>query len=260
MELEIEQKQVKWGLTASQLKTIAIVAMIIDHIAWAFVPMQSALGVAMHFVGRITGPTMFFFIAEGYHHTRNANKYTLRLGIFALISWLPFYYFEFGRLPSLQSYAPVGVIYTLFLALLAVRARHEIKNGLLRVVAILACIGLSVIGDWPIYGVVITLLFDIFRGNYKRQFISISIVFLTTILPPFIGLINAEAIQGVQNYIPRLISGTIIQIGQFLPLILLRFYNGQRGGGGAFSKWFFYIIYPLHLLIIGFIRFNLLGG
>ena len=54
----------------------------------------------MHFVGRLTGPTMCFFIAEGYRKTRSFPRYLLRLGVFALISQLPFTYYSMGALGS----------------------------------------------------------------------------------------------------------------------------------------------------------------
>ena len=56
--------------------------MLIDHIAWAFVPTASLLGQVMHVIGRLTGPTMAYMLAEGYHYTRNVKKYAMRLGIF----------------------------------------------------------------------------------------------------------------------------------------------------------------------------------
>ena len=39
------------GLSAHTLKIIAIIAMTIDHIAWAFVDACSAAGILMHLVG-----------------------------------------------------------------------------------------------------------------------------------------------------------------------------------------------------------------
>ena len=44
-----------------------------------------------------------------------------------------------------------------------------------------------------------------------------------------------------------------------MPLALLRLYNGQRGRGGRFGKWFFYILYPAHLLVLGVIKYGVLG-
>ena len=96
-------------LNRNELKYLAIAAMLIDHIAWGFVPLQSAAGQLMHFVGRLTGPTMAFFLAEGCIHTSNRRRYGLRLAIFALLSWPCFSWFETGHPFRLQ----FGVIYTL---------------------------------------------------------------------------------------------------------------------------------------------------
>lgn len=43
-------------------------------------------------------------------------------------------------------------------------------------------------------------------------------------------------------------------MGVVLAIPILRRYNGQRGPNrtvNAFLKWFFYLYYPLHLLVIG---------
>ncbi len=53
------------GLTASQIKGVAILTMLLDHIAWLFIPRESVPGFFMHLVGRITAPTMCFFSCGG---------------------------------------------------------------------------------------------------------------------------------------------------------------------------------------------------
>lgn len=59
---------------------------------------------------------MFFAAVEGCHHTRNLNRYLLRLAVFALVSWFPFLYFHFGGdLAAIQLMRP-NVIYTIFWA------------------------------------------------------------------------------------------------------------------------------------------------
>lgn len=74
------------SLNRNQLKYLVIVAMVIDHIAAAFLSNDSAITVIMRMIGRLTAPTMAFFIVEGYFHTKNKKKYALRLFIFSLIS------------------------------------------------------------------------------------------------------------------------------------------------------------------------------
>lgn len=77
---------VKKGLSANQLKWIAIVCMLIDHFTWVFIPTSTILAQVLHIIGRVTGPIMFFFIAEGYEKTSNFYRYAIRLGLFAIVS------------------------------------------------------------------------------------------------------------------------------------------------------------------------------
>ena len=137
----------KGFLNRNQLKYLVIAAMLIDHIAWAFVPTASLLGQVMHVIGRLTGPTMAYMLAEGYHYTRNVKKYAMRLGIFAVISWLPFSYFESGGIRP-----AFGVIYTLFLSLLAIWFWDKAKCSLsVKWLDIFGLCLLSVFGDWAIF-------------------------------------------------------------------------------------------------------------
>lgn len=62
-------------LDANTVKLIAILAMTVDHMAWAVFPgyPRALLPLLMHIFGRITCPIMCYFIAEGYHYTKNIN-------------------------------------------------------------------------------------------------------------------------------------------------------------------------------------------
>ena len=75
-------------LNSNAIKIIAIVAMTIDHVAWLVFPGydNGIVPVILHIIGRLTCPIMCYFIAEGFHYTKNINKYTLRLFAFAFIS------------------------------------------------------------------------------------------------------------------------------------------------------------------------------
>ena len=55
-------------LNRNQIKYLVVLAMVLDHIGWAFFPVGSLEGQLLHFVGRLTGPTMAFFLEEGYEH------------------------------------------------------------------------------------------------------------------------------------------------------------------------------------------------
>lgn len=141
--------------------------MLIDHIAWAFVPTGTILGQIMHIIGRITAPIMSYFIAEGFYHTSNLKRYGLRLGIFAIISHIPYYYFINGQLPisftnGFQFKIQTSVIYTLFLGLvsLIIWNNEKINKKLKITLIILICI-VAIPGDWSF----ITVLWILFFWN-----------------------------------------------------------------------------------------------
>lgn len=233
-------------LNRNQIKYLVSVAMLIDHIAWAFVPMESVLGQVMHFIGRLTGPTMACFLVEGYLHTRNVKKYAQRLGIFALISWVPFVLFEFQSLPvvflegggGVRILPFFGVIYTLFLSLLAVWLWDKGKcPKWCKVLGTIGLCVLSVFGDWPIFDILYALVLFRFREQPKKKWIWFSII---TVCSFVFGGLNIWGIY---------------QLGIFMVPLLMQFgYNGQSGSRKPIHKWFFYIFYPLHLLVLGVLQ------
>lgn len=236
--------------------------MLVDHIAWAFVPLDSVLGQVMHFVGRLTGPTMAYFLAEGYLHTRNVKRYAVRLGIFALLSWIPFCLFEFGSLPvTIRTGSPVafmtgiqlyletsnmtvviypwfGVIYTLLLSLLAIWLWDKGRcPKWCKVLGVIGLCLLSVFGDWPVFDILYALFFFCYRDKPKDKWMAFSI---TTVCSFFFGGISFTGLY---------------QLGIFMVPFLLHFcYNGKSGSRKPVHKWFFYIFYPAHLLLLGILK------
>lgn len=245
------------GLSACAIKYIAVIAMLIDHIAWCFVDTCSIAGEIMHIIGRLTAPIMTYFIAEGFYYTRNVNKYLLRLGAFALISYPAFIYMEFGTLPvvsdgngSVSILPDQGVIYTFFMTVLALKTMHseKLNKALKYVIVLLLCMA-SLIGDWLFFPIVWALLFDKYRGDFRKQagaFAVSSFIMMGIFVLP--GLMRGN------------IWESLFQAGVFLALIPLSLYNGKRGEvlGKNADKWFFYIFYPLHMLILGYIKYNLI--
>lgn len=248
---ESTQLQTRKGafISANTIKYFAVFAMLIDHIAWCFVDTNSILGIIMHLIGRMTAPIMTYFIVEGYHYTRNVNKYLARLAIFAAVSWIPFLFMEYGTfLPftfvdgNLYFNPAQGVIYTFFLTLLALKTVHsQSLPKPAKVVLVIGLCMLSSIGDWFFFPIVWALLLDKYRGNFKKQAaaFAISSVVLMTLMIVFLT-------DGFGN--------NWFQYGVLLALIPLYFYNGEKGRGGRFNKWFFYIFYPAHLLILGILK------
>ena len=240
------------GLSADTLKLIAIAAMLVDHATTVFVAQYySPAGSILHAIGRITGPTMFFFIVQGYWHTRSKNRYAMRLAVFALISYLPFIYFRSGALPTADTFLDLNVIFTLFLGFLMSRARHEVKNRVLGTLLMVGILLLSEAGDWGSFAIVCIFIFDFFRESFKKQalaYCALSFVFLLSATLP---LLNPFAGVGI------LLACLVVYGGMLFPIALLSFYNGEKGRLPSGGKWLFYAIYPAHLLILGFLRWNI---
>lgn len=229
------------GLTGSEIKLIAILAMLVDHIAWAFVPIDTFKGQLMHFFGRMTAPTMAFFISEGFHYTRNLRKYFLRLGVFAVISQMAFGYYN---QEGLFWIGKLSVITTLLLGLTAVWVYNTDKlPKSLKLPALMLIMIVSEKCDWGGSLMWFILAFEVARGNKKEQIIAYGCTAFALKLVPFIY-------RTIDH--PETISFSWMILGVMLPLILLAMYNGEKGGG-KYSKWVFYVFYPLHLFIIGYI-------
>lgn len=234
-------QQKKSGLSSDALKIIAVIAMIIDHIAWRFVPFVSIAGQAMHVIGRITAPIMCFMVAEGYHKTRDPIKYAKRLGLFALISHMPYVYFESGSLNPIHT---TSVIFTLFLGLIALiiqdspRFEPPVKSVIFMVICLV-----SMIGDWGGFAVIWIYYFSLFRYDRKKQMKYFSIVSAVMLV---LSAILCAAMGRWYN--------DLFQAGVFLAVPLLMKYNGVRKSGKT-GKWFFYIFYPTHLVLLALLKY-----
>lgn len=236
-------------LSGNQLKLIAIIAMTIDHLTWAFFPgCQHIWWVwCLHIIGRLTAPIMWFFVAEGCYFTHNPKKYFLRLLVFAVVSHFA-YDFAFG-IPFFDLSAGVfnrtSVLWSLALAVPVIFAVNNpnVKTAWKYVIIFSACI-LAFPSDWSSIAVMCPLFLYSHRGNFKKQ--AIDIVFWSFIYS-LVYFIFLDKPYG------------ILQMFTFLTIPLLAQYNGERGKFKG-MKWFFYIYYPAHLVVIGIIRLALHGN
>ncbi len=243
MEEYTPQASLKSGLkmNRNQLKYLLIFAMLIDHIASDYVPTTTLLGQLMHVFGRLTGPGMSLLLAEGYQYTKNKKKYAIRLFVFALISWVPFSLRTYHRF---LYFGPgmFGMIWTLFLAFITVWMWDKLKihKAFKVMLVILTCI-LSLFGDWCIFAVLWALFAYIYRDNAKKKWISYGIVAAVAAIFPMVFAGIAEGRPWLEAY----------QLGVALvPIVITFFYSREPGSRHPFHKWFFYVFYPLHILVL----------
>lgn len=238
-------------LSASAIKIIAIIAMTVDHIGWLFVDTRSPAGVCLHFAGRLTAPLMCFFITEGYHHTRDLKRYCGRLAVFALISQIPFMYFEKTAFGAMDK---GSVIWTLLFSLISVwvinTGRIEKAFKLPAILFMIFCARQCDCGTNAVY---FTLAFELARDKGRiKQLQAYSAVCFIALLPVVKELVLSFSDKWYELY----------RFGIFLPVLVLLLYNGERGGSTSLaiknvSKYFFYVFYPLHIVILTFLRTKL---
>lgn len=239
------------GLNSNQLKVIAILAMTIDHLTSIFFPHYPTDWwiLVLHMIGRLTAPIMWFFIAEGYHYTHDLKKYMIRLFSFALISHFA-YNFAFG-IPFIPFQTSVfnqtSVIWALAWGLVALTIVKSENPKLKQWIKSLLVVGITIItfgADWSSIAVLSIIEIGTNRGNFKKQ---------------MAGMLKWVALYATIYFLCINHIYGILQMFVALSIPLLHKYNGQRGSWKG-MKWFFYLYYPLHLIVCGIIRILLYGN
>ncbi len=209
-----------------QLKILAIVTMLIDHIGAILFPQV----VILRMIGRLSFPIFAFLISEGMFHTSNLRKYLWRLFLFALISEVPFDLAFHGTL-----FYPAGqnIFFTLFLGLAAIifLQTYLAENS---VIAIALACSMALLAeifhtDYGWFGVAAVIIFYCFKKFRTKG------VFVFSALVAGYSLLHS--------------SLEIFAVASGIPILL---YGGEKGK--LKWKYFFYAFYPVHLLLLYFVH------
>ncbi len=225
-------------LSGSVLKVIAVTTMLIDHIGYmigrdsialfTLFGRQVTLYALLRLIGRIAFPIFSFLLVEGYLHTRSKVRYGAGLLFFAILSEVPYDLFLSGVWFSTDSQ---NVFFTLFLGCVGMYAYEKLKDRwFLRVGAILVLLAASIL----------------LRADYRMSgFCFIMLLY---------ALRDRELLRDAAGTV-MLSSGWKAALA-FIPLA---FYNGKRGFIKGPVKYAFYLFYPLHQLILYFIKIRYFG-
>ncbi|WP_130871211.1 TraX family protein [Intestinimonas massiliensis (ex Afouda et al. 2020)] len=244
----------RYGLSAAALKYLAALCMLVDHMGVVFPTMLSDLGLPAwadllpRLIGRLAFPIFAYFVAEGCRRTRFFSRYLIRLGLFALISQVPF---------TLATGTWGGnVILTFFLAAGAVRGferatqagRGAAAASLPLLAACVLALALSCDYGFPAVLLVFTLYL---QGEDRKRLLiclGVGIALIYLIYQPFVGLLSLPWLSA--SMILRYLASSLpVQALCWLcASASLLFLAGYRGQLGVQSKWFFYVFYPAHLL------------
>lgn len=234
------------GLNRTQLKLIAICAMVCDHTAWGFVEALTPLGQIMHIIGRLTLPTMCFFIAEGFRHTSDRKRYLGRMAFFAAVTTIPFYLFFHETYDYRQN-----IIFDLMLGLLMLMnlESKRLKKWQKVIFATLLFVISATIGGWIIVPILFILAFY-YGKDFKTQAKWVCIITITLVTFLVIAT-NLNQIYHFSKY-DWMWYEELYLLGFMLPLLLLKHYNGEKGPN--IGKYFFYCFYPAHFLVLAGIK------
>ena len=232
-------------LSGNSLKIIAAVSMLIDHIGLIIFPNVMILRI----IGRIAFPIFAFFIAEGCKHTKNKLRYILTIFVFGIIS-------QAIHLIFVKDWT-LNILFTFSISILLVflldfvkQTFYDNKSNLIKITALISfCLSIMLVYfinnlldfDYGFWGCMLPLLLSLvnYRGdNYilkrldckaiKLFVLSIGLVFISISFSSFRQLFSLFAV------------------------LLLMFYSHKKGTVNM--KYFFYIFYVGHLLILYLIK------
>lgn len=225
-------------MSAFALKILALVTMLIDHVGAVFFPQH----IFLRYIGRLSFPIFAFLLAEGFVHTKSRMKYFLRLVLFGVISELPYNYLFYGSILHPESQ---NIMFELAMGIPVLYCAEKIKEK--KYLFIFPCVLLILMAEflglsYGVYGIILMLTAYVARGKgaglQGLYSAGTTIIFNGTVdlSIPFIGgrlsILDFNSIQSLAA----------------LAAIPIMAYNGKRGKLSL--KWFFYIIYPAHLILL----------
>ena len=261
------------SLSGFQLKYIALITMVFDHIQYFF-EYTGKIPIWFTMIGRLAAPLFLFAVIEGFVHTHNRKKYFLRIYALAILMGLiQFGFYNFLHpLVRPDGFFPQNMMLSSFVILLValqgiawIQERKYLKGiptllfPILLPLLMLPFYLLSV--NKPMLGFLLKLLnFTVLpvhtfisdggtwllltgiamylcHKNLKKEvlaFVSVSLVWVLM------------AIVLTRPSFHDLMFESVEWMEIFAaPLMLC--YNGQRGNG---SKYLFYIFYPTHIYLL----------
>lgn len=239
--------KLKVTLTGNALKLIAAAAMLCDHIAMIFLRTTQYYTI-MRSVGRIAFPIFAFFIAEGCFYTKNRLKYVLTM----LAVGVPCQLIEYIAAGELK----LNIMFTLAMGALIVFAydcmsahgRGSVDGTTVGDASVAPSgprfsnarmLGVALFGS----ALVICAAIAVFPG-YQYGFFG-------ALLPLSAYIMRRSKLRLLPFALTLVLvslSYAPMQLFSLAALPLLILYDGNRGKYNL--KYFFYIFYPSHLLVL----------
>lgn len=255
----------KRRVTATTLKWIAFVSMVTDHVAYSIVnriylqmPDSAAREMVditifvMRLFGRLAFPIFCYLILEGISHTRSPLRYGLRLFVLAIVSEIPY---DLVVSQTLMDWSSQNTVCTLLVGFLCIelmlwsRQKLSCKPTVCTLawfVILIACLAIAEFGqtDYGALGVLTMVLMQ--RLLERMSLMQQQSQEMNFQKFPIGELVWNEPLCFIVALIPMAIVKQTELAAMFFAPVLLR-YDHTRGTQG---KYLFYVLYPLHLLLI----------
>lgn len=220
------------------MKYIAVFTMTCNHIARMFLTPGNFSYEILSDIGYFAAMTMCFFLVEGYYCSHDRKKYALRLLIFAILSQIPYHLaFHDGQL---------NMLFTLWICFVLIDILNRPFAQWERTTAILFLFFMSFLCCWKIVAPLAVYLFVKYRGRKQELMKSCCIITGLFVLLNFSTYLNDFSISKAAYL--ALGNGLGMALSQ---VVLLCYYNGEKSTKHTmWNRWFFYIFYPAHLLIL----------
>lgn len=199
--------------------------------------------IAWRIAGRLAFPIFAWLIANGANYTKDINVYLKRLLFFALITQIP-YWLAFHLINP--DFFSLNILFTLFLGLFCIKIIKEVSSQWQVVFLVIICVLAADLlqASYGIIGVLSIIFFYLFFNQKKYLVLSQTALF---ILPA--AFISLWPVFSPLSH--NLLADVFYQSFCLLSLIFILLYNYKPG---IKAKYFFYIYYPLHLLVIYFLK------
>ncbi|MGN0984766.1 MAG: TraX family protein, partial [Gemmiger sp.] len=258
------------GITASQLKALALALMLLDHIHYFFA-FTGLVPLWFTQAGRLAAPLFLFCAVEGFAHTRDRRRYFLRIYLLgAAMGGLEFFMMYGGFLNQADGFFPQNaILQSLTLCILLWQGIDWLRAGrflpgaavilgvalwpfaaaqLSTLPGLATPVGLvcfTLLPAWPlitdggVYFILGGVLLHLFRGTRWQLPLWAAWVFLTEFL--LTGYLVGAAEQW------GLLFTEYYQWFALLAALPMALYNGRRGNG---PKWLYYWFYPAHIYLL----------
>lgn len=259
------------GLAITQLKLIAIVLMILDHI-YEFFSYTDLIPIWFTWLGRLVFPIFMFAMAEGFYYTKSKEKYMMRLYLGSALMGI-FSYLLIGIFPRADSFPILNNIFgTFFITVFYLYYIEKIKDNIQNSKSIISTFVIMLI---PVVLSFLPSLITIIAFRFGYDVPDKVYILLNGLIPsplfveggPFLVILGIimysfrhDRVKQVVIYIIiclSLYTGGRFSIQNLLYVnyqwmmvfsaIFMLLYNGNKGKG---YKYLFYVFYPTHIYIL----------